>query len=215
MPGCCGQRRRSSDSTVARRTLDSAAASQQHVIQPSMVTSNTVVSVDTHVPDLAALGDPGPGNVWAIYVGGRGMGSHDRRGMQSRKKYMRVKYGDRVAVKAADAVTKEHFEANGAHGDFIILSELPKQSPAPRPPGEKPKEIVRRMPAKSVPRTPVLTADVSEFVEVMAQKSLRELKDWLDISQFTLEQLTSLRAAEAEGANRIGAIKMLDKLIQA
>lgn len=198
---CCGQRRTSGAKTS--RTFSTQTA-------PAPLTQQSVTTVDmsTTVPSLAALGDPGPGKVHALYVGGRGMGPHDKRGMNSRRKYQRVQYGGRYVVAAEDAIAREAFEKGAKNCGFIRLEQT-MQEPESRPAGEPP--AVPKKPAKKVVRKPVKDAEVDKYVEAMESMSLREFSKWLGAMELTTEQVVALKEAELSGANRIGAIRMLDK----
>ena len=205
---CCGKRR---DSTKGPTNSISAAAAAKgdHIRRPSTSAASTqAVNLSTSV-DMSGMGDPGPGNVWALYVGGRGMGPHDRRGMASRKKYLRIKYGDHVAPKAVDVISRDDFESGAANCGFVAL-----ESTAPpalvKPAGEPPKILtVAPKKAVSVVRVPIESEDLTSNITTVKSMTVSEFKRWLDVTQLSLEQLIALRDAEAAGANRVGALRLL------
>lgn len=210
MPGCCGSKRSGTAATELSQSV--------RTIQPqggTVMRSVQSVDLSTTVESLSALGTTKPGYVKARYVGGRGMGKHSRRGMASRRKYQRVKYGDVVEVAKEDAVTKEQFQAGAKNCGFIVLEETappppPLPAPAPKPVAEQP--MVRQpTPIRQVERQPILDTPVS--VEDISAMSIRELRQ--HIRSMDAEQLLVLLDLERKAPSpRIGAIKMLEKAVQ-
>lgn len=219
---CCGQRR---NGTKTPTPTGAAAVNTMAMSAPSARPANTPVSVGTNltVEETRQLGRANPGFVWARYVGGRGMGKHDRRGMASRKKYMRVMYGGLYQVRKEDTVTRAQFEAGARHCGFIeaVLAQEPRPASPPPPPAPAP-VIEERKPTKKVERQPVVAPDrhpstVAELGEVarnIANYSIRELR--AKIEGMGAEQLAGLLDAERNSDNpRSGAIKLLEKRIAA
>jgi len=203
--GCCGKKRTSTSrsSTVAA--------------PPAPLTARAVVTPAEMQVDLSQLGTPNPGNVWAKYVDGRGMGKHDKRGLRSRRKYQRVQYGGVYQVKSEDAVTPQQFQAGMPHGGFVVLEQTSAPS-APPPPPPAPtatsaqKEAVRR--PVQVQRQP-MEQEIGDYIDTMASMTVSELKALLDKVEFGPDELTSMIAAEKANKDRIGAVKILEKYLAA
>lgn len=206
--GCCGSRRSgTSGASGPIRTVQPQAATVQRIAQS--------VDLSTTVSNLSEIGVPRPGWVKARYVGGRGMGRHNRRGMASRKSY-RVKYGDIAEVRKEDSVTRAQFEAGAKNCGFVTIEETaPRPQPAPAPPPPPPpvsEAPVARQPTpiRQVDRQPIL--DIADVDDVGAM-SIRELRNYMKTLGME-ELLVLLEQERARNKPRIGAIKMLEKAVQ-
>lgn len=210
--GCCGKRR------TGNATIHRGHTEVKSMEQPSTRTLD--LSIES---DMNTLGDPGPGNVWAKYFGGQGMGAHDKRGMTSRGKYMRVKYGDMRAVKAGDAVSEEEFKRGAPNCGFVAMKQMvfSKAPPTPIPTQAKVElavvsaPVLRRMPVESVGKvSPEISHDASAYVDSLASMSVREIRDAITgMSPSDIDTL--LNAERTSGKPRVSVVKMLEKAINA
>jgi hypothetical protein len=205
MAGCCGKR-----TTGSRRTTPTPTAVQSaHVASASLDLSLEA--------DLQALGNTEPGKVWAKYVGGRGMGPHNKRGHSSRRKvYNRVKYGHDYQVWKEDVVSEEQFRAGTPNCGFIAIAQKSTSAPTPAP--VQVTEIRRTEPVKRTPITVVRNTigvgdALQEYATQMAAMSVSELKKLLDTAELNADDLLVLVEAERHAKNRVGAIKLLQKQI--
>lgn len=214
--GCCGKRR-SGTATVGRMTA--------HATTPATHTSD---SVSVSFQDGTQRDDPGPGKVWARYIGGNGMGPHERRGMGSRKRY-KVKYGGVYAVMAADAISPDALNGGAPNCGFVVLQYeriepvTPPPPPAPPPiipPAEK---VVERKPVIVMPKTvmgeksaPYLQSVVTDLVSRLESRdiSIRELVVELKDHTLSGDDLQLLLVAEKMGGGRIGAIKLIQRAMR-
>lgn len=215
MAGCCGKRRTTNPGGKTMATTDTAS---RRPLTSTMATRPVPLSVEEN---LATLGDPGPGKVWAKYFGGRGMGPHDRRGSATRAKYQRVQYGGVYAIKSQDAVMQHDFETGRTGCEFVIIGEPVVQSAPPTPAPvsasapvaqveERPQ--IQRTPVK-VDRTP-LTSDMMEtYIQSMESMTVKELKNLLDSVGFGPDEMQALLVAEKAGKARLGAVKLLEKYL--
>lgn len=202
MAGCCGKRRTSTSNSK----------------EPNVMPSVTGVVVDSRSVDVsltaqeASLGDPGPGNVWARYVGGRGMGRHSRRGSSSRKVY-KVQYGDLVQARAEDVVTEAEFKSGiKKHCGLIEVQVVPvsiASSVAPTPAPTTARPSVVRKPVKVVERRSVQNESLEAMTADLASMSIREIRDAISVMDATT--IAQLVDAEKQGKNRVGAIKVMEK----
>jgi glycosyltransferase involved in cell wall biosynthesis len=206
--GCCGKKRAASN--AARSAPVPQPLAQGEVRQVSEAT----------VMDLRELGDAGPGKVWARYLGGKGMGKHERRGMASRKKYTRISYGGRYAVRAEDVVSRSDYEAGARSCGMVRIEDVPRQQAAPvvvAPAADngsgkarKPVGKVSKSPAKSV--VPLDDDSLAELIKDVGSFSIRELRG--AIAGLPHESVASLLAAEkARDVPRIGAVKLMEKAL--
>jgi hypothetical protein len=208
--GCCGKKRTTPSTS---RTPTRSPTPQTAVRQPLAMNQQALPTADL-TADVSSMGDPGPGNVWAKYLAGRGLGKHDKRGMSSRKRYTRVQYGGVYAVKSQDAVTKQQFEAGLPNGGFIRLEpEAPPPPPPPQRTSPPTMERVVRTPVV-VNREPMESEDLQHYIDTLESKTIAELKDLLDAIDFGPDELSALIQAEQASKNRIGAVKMLEKYLQ-
>ena len=204
--GCCGK----------KRTGTSKASRTAPAPTPLSV-KNVATPVELQV-DPSTMGIPNPGYVWARYVGGRGMGKHDKRGMNSRKKYMRVQYAGVYQVKAEDAVTPEQFRAGAKHGGFVKLEPVQRTPPPPPPPPPPVAQASSTAPKEAV-RTPVRVERVpmdkalTDYVDTMSSMTVSELKHLLDEVSFGPDELQGMIDAEKAAKGRIGAVKLLEKYL--
>lgn len=212
MTGCCGKRR-NSPTRGGNPTV-------QHAPQRAISRSN-VAALDLSVEaNLNDMGDPGPGKVWARYIGGRGMGPHDRRGSGSRKKYQRVQYGGIYAVMASDAITEDAFSSGAPNCGFVAIRQK-YIAPPPTPVVEEisvqeqdAQVAVSRSPAVAVIREPVVDGQVEEYVAQLASKSIKEIKELLDVANLEADDIATLLEAEkSSDTRRVGAVKLLQKAL--
>jgi len=144
------------------------------------------------------------------------MGPHGKRGMGSRKKYMRIVYGGVYAVKSVDAIDEAAYRAGRPNCGFVTL-QLP--SPAPvklsipaAPPMVDDAAQVARAPIVIAQRVPVVDAVLSETIEQLADMSIRDLKKYvreLDAHDITL----LLKAEQGRDKPRSGAVKLMEKAL--
>lgn len=212
MMGCCGKRR-SGTSMVGRMT--------SHAVTPAAHTSN---SPSVSFKDNVQRDDPGPGKVWARYVGGNGMGPHERRGMGSRKRY-KVQYGGVYVVTAADAISPAALNGGAPNCGFVILQQeraKPVLPPAP-PPSITPvskvikEDAVERKPVVSTPKTVI--GDDNSVDDLVARLkgrdiSIRELVGELKNRTFSGDDLQLMLAAEEAGGSRMGAVKLIQRAMR-
>ena len=194
MAGCCGQRRTATD----RRT---------NVVSNPVQSIGTGSTADVSLSVSGTLADPGPGNVWARYVDGKGMGKHSRRAMKSRKVY-KVMYGDLVQARAEDVVTEEQFNAGTKNGGLVQIKTTPIIN-VPPPVPVIVRKAVERTPAKVVERTSVQDDNLEEMVGQISNMSIREIRDTISVLDATTIKL--LIEAEKSGKNRVGAVKIMEK----
>lgn len=212
--GCCGKRR-SGTATVGRMTA--------HATTPATHTSG---SVSVSFQDGTQRDDPGPGKVWARYIGGNGMGPHERRGMNSRKRY-KVKYGGVYAVTSVDAISPDALNGGAPNCGFVVLQYeriepvTPPPPPAPPPIIPSAEKVVERKPVIAMPKTvmggEVFTdqgvAIVTDLISRLESRdiSIRELVVELKDHTLSGDDLQLLLAAEKMGGGRIGAIKLIQR----
>lgn len=220
--GCCGKRRNS------ETTANSAGA--QQVLAQMQKAGSPVVGVvhdETKVQtldmsteaDLVALGDSGPGKVWAKYVMGRGMGPHDKRGMSGRMKYTQVVYGGIYAVMSGDAITKSEFESGRPSCGFIAMENIGLKKDRPEPP--VPTTVtspviarpIERTPVTAIDREPVKDSDLEKVMETLSTMSVKEIRDWITSNDASSDNIVSMLDAEKRGSARIGAMKLLEKVL--
>jgi len=211
MAGCCGKRR---TPTTTARTAATPSASAPQVLSATQVTRTVSTSLTI---DLTSLGDPGPGKVWAKYLGGQGMGPHDRRGNNSRRKYKRVSYGGTYAVSSGDAVTRAQFESGYGAGFVRLEQQEAQPPPQPHTPPPAPRQVedspVQERTPIHVERSPVESEAMGDYIESMASMTLRELNNLLTEIDFSAGDLQSLLEAERINKNRLGAVKLLEKAL--
>lgn len=206
--GCCGKRRTASASNA---TTLAAAIPSPHLVSAVGVSVPVTVSVET---DVASLGDPGPGNVWARYVGGSGMGPHDRRGSKSRKKYIRISYGQVYAVKAQDAVSEDEFSRGAPNCGFIQLRQMQiNPSPPPAPSPTSVRQMLSRTPSVPVVREPLREEPKDsdkDWATILPTMSVAEIRNVLaDLSTSDVERM--IVAEERAEKSRASALKVLSK----
>jgi hypothetical protein len=208
--GCCGKKRSASAAPATNMPFNQA------LVSPSSQVQTVNLSLEA---DLNALGDPGPGNVWAKYLGARGMGPHSRRGLRSRKKYQRIMYGQTRAVKKEDTVSEEEFKRGASNCGLVRMRNTVAPPPAPAPvqhvnPVVQEAVIDEREPVVAVERTPPTNEELLEAQADLAEMSIRELKDYVkDVDD--PNEITLLIAAEKGASHpRQGAIKFLEKTLQ-
>jgi len=207
---CCGK----------KRVVGSANHTTPQIQSLSGTIQSQVQSIDVSIEaNLVAMGDPGPGNVWAKYLGGRGMGPHNRRGMASRKVYQRISYGATVAARAEDVVSEDQFRAGKPNCGLVAMKNIPPPQPAPPTPSdpapEQPvvNEVLRRKPARGVDREPVIKVsdiNTSELAAKLVGMTASEIRTWAEESDLE----TVIKMLEAEGTSespRTGVMKMLEK----
>lgn len=196
MAPCCGKRRLNSkrSGSMATRTVTNMTVAPTVTLDLSMEV------------DLAPLGDPGPGNIWARYVDGRGMGPHDRRALKSRKKYKQVQYAGIYAIKAVDAVSREAFERGAPSGGMVALKLRPEPAPPPAP------VVVKRMPIKAIKREPLIDKSLEEYRKQLESLSISEIRDVIGTMNLTHDDIATFLAAEKSRSKpRVGAVKLLEK----
>lgn len=210
MMGCCGKKR-----TVSPNTLRQNAPFTQSLSSPN----GRVQSVDLSLEaDMNSLGDPGPGNVWAKYLGARGMGPHSRRGLRSHKKYKRIAYGQTRAVRQEDTVTQEQFEQGMPNCGLVLLRNAAVHAPpAPQPVvvqnNPLPAVVEERKPVEKVERKPVTSEELEDAKLDLVDMSIRDLKDYL-ADVVDPNEITLLLTAEQQSEHpRRGAIKLLKKTL--
>jgi hypothetical protein len=204
MPGCCGKKRRIGDDK-----MNNEGTNMVSLRATTMARQELGMSV---IADLAALGDPGPGKIWARYVGGRGMGPHGRRGMNSRRKYMPIQWGEVHSVNTEDAVTPEEFEAGKANCGFVSL----KTNASTMPPVQSTPSLESAVERKAIQieRKMVPDSQIEEYKKQLSTMSVKEIKSILDGVEFSRDDLaTFLQAEQSSNSPRIGVIKMLQKII--
>jgi len=202
--GCCPKKR---TPAAEARTLQAAPVSL------ASMSSSSSVDLSAEILSMSVLGDPGPGKVWAIYVGGRGMGPHDKRGHASRNKYKRVKYGGTYAVASADAVSKDAFEHGSRNCGLIQITEM-RSDPSP-PPTPVPISAATsvRTPVEKV-RTPVISDADKLSDDVIAAMSVRELMS--SVKSLTHEQIIAYLESERNCERpRVTIVKILEKALNA
>lgn len=209
---CCGKKRRadSSTNTVSPTTPTTDPS-------PAIMKASQSVDMSVTVPNLASLGDPGPGKVWALYVGGRGMGPHKKRGMSNRRKiYNRVQYGGRYAVFAEDAVTKSQFEKGARNCGFVRIEEIKPATSAPPPPKPTPSTSSSegvRAPVRTVDRSPVSVGELKESkgrVETYSVRELNSIKGELETDVL----LTYVEQEKSSPNPRVTVLKILDRELE-
>jgi hypothetical protein len=205
---CCGKRRTSSASNA---TTLAAAIPSPHLVSAAGVSVPVTVSVQE---DLNALGDPGPGNVWARYVGGQGMGPHDRRGSKSRKKYIRISYGQIYAVQAQDAVSEEEFTRGLTGCGFIQMRQVQVNTAPPPPPAPTSvRQMLSRTPSAPVVREPMKEEPKDsdrDWASILPTMSVAEIRNALaDLSTSDVERM--IVAEERAEKSRASALKVLSK----
>ena len=204
--GCCGK----------KRTGTSGRSSA--VPSPTPLTVKNVVTPTELQVDLSTMGEPSPGNVWARYIDGRGMGKHDKRGLRSRKKYQRVLYAGVYQVKTEDTVTPQQFQAGERHGGFVRLENVRSTPPPPPPPPPQVADTSSTAPKDTV-RTPVhvervpMGKDLKDYVDTMSSMTVSELKNLLDGVEFGPDELREMIDAEKGAKGRLGAVKLLEKYL--
>jgi glycosyltransferase involved in cell wall biosynthesis len=222
--GCCGKRRDSAANTVNNPGQQQAMMQSQKAGSPVVGVTHDSVKVQTldmsTEADLVALGDPGPGKVWAKYNMGRGMGPHDKRGMSGRMKYKQVVYGGIYAVMSADAITKSEFESGRPSCGFIAMENIGLQISRPEPPvpttikaATIPVRPIERTPITAVDKEPVKDSDLEKVMETLSTMSVKEIRDWLTSNDASTDNIASMIDAEKRSGNRIGAMKILEKAL--
>jgi len=204
MAGCCGKRTKGS-----RRSTPTTRS-----IRPATVSTAALdMSLEANMSDL---GPTDQGKIWAKYVGGRGMGPHNKRGHSSRRKvYQRVKYGGTYQIWKEDTITEEQFRNGSANCGFIAIAPKATAAPAPAPVHAAPlkDDHTRRTPINVVRRTVGVGKALPEYASQMASMSISELKSMLDKADLNADDLLVLLEAEKHAKNRVGAIKLIEKQI--
>lgn len=209
--GCCGKKRTAT-----------APRSNTPFNQALVASSGNVQSVDLSlVGNLTELGDPGPGNVWAKYLGAKGMGPHSRRGLRSRKKYQRIMYGQTRAVKQEDTISQEEFERGVANCGLVRMRNAAPPAPAPvavphvNPVVVKPDAVSEeRKPVVAVERTPPTDEELEDAKADLAEMNIRELKEYVDDVTDPNEILLLIAAEKGADKPRAGAIRFLEKTLK-
>lgn len=193
--GCCGKRRktssndnRASSNTVATSSVVGGVGRMRSVGHTSVV-----------LPDVTE-----EGKTLARYVGGQGQGKHYYRGPHTKYPY-KVMHNQIMIVDDRDAVDY------GQPGSLFVRIQQPAK--APTKPAERVVNVEeeeeepaaerkpRQVPSKravSIDNIPISNMTVSEIITVA--KSL------------TPEEATKLIYEERNGKNRVGAIKVLEKV---